>query len=88
MSQFTRKSTRRLPPSSYEAAARKLDKFAADLRARKDPQSPREQGALTQTIHGLSLFAQALSRRHRAQASQHVADAYDADQVRREDYAE
>ena len=70
MPQFARKSPRPLPPSSYEAAARKLDKFAADLRERKDPQSPREKAALTSAIHGLSLFAQALSRRHRQQTQE------------------
>jgi len=63
--QFTRQSSRPLSPQAIEAAARKLDRIAAKLRARSNPQTPREQAALTSTLHGLSLFAQALSRRHR-----------------------
>lgn len=75
-----------MSPASYEAAARQLDKYAAKLRSRSDPQSPRERASLTSAIHGLSLFAQALSRRHRGHP--HVADAYDAALVAREDFNE
>lgn len=65
MPQFTRQATRPLSPRSYEAAARKLETFARQLRERSNPQSPRDKASLTSAIHGLSLFGQALARRHR-----------------------
>lgn len=54
-----------LPPKSYQAAVRKIRGIADDLEARCNPQTPREQAALTLTIHRLAAFGTALSQRHR-----------------------
>lgn len=50
---------------SYLAAARRLRRYADQIEARADPQTPQERGALTSAIHGVALYAQDLSRRHR-----------------------
>lgn len=67
--QYPKDSARPLRPGSYRAAARRLRKFADQLDARADPQSPREQASLTSAVHGLSHYAQLLSRRHRRSIS-------------------
>lgn len=63
--QFPKDASRPLRPESYRAAARRLRKYADQLDERADPQSPREQASLTSAVHGLSHYAQLLSRRHR-----------------------
>lgn len=67
--QYPKDSTRPLRPGSYRAAARRLREFADQLDERADPQSPREQASLTTAVHGLSHYAQLLSRRHRRSLS-------------------
>ena len=54
-----------LPAISYQAAARRLRHYAGQIERYAAPTNPREQGRLTRAIHGASLYAQALSVRHR-----------------------
>jgi len=72
--QYPKDASRPLRPGSYRAAARRLREFADQLDARADPQSPREQAALTGAIHRASQYAQDLSRRHRRSISGMIAD--------------
>ena len=63
-----RKSTRPLRPKSYRAAVRRFRELCELIEQYSDPQDIREKAQLTRAIHGLSLAAQGLSRRHRARS--------------------
>jgi hypothetical protein len=78
--QFTRQSSRPLTAASYAAATRRHRRLLDLIERYADPQSVRDKQQLTRAIHGLSMSAQNLSRRHRAQSIDHPhrADAYDA----------
>lgn len=54
-----------LPQNSYLAAAKRLRAYASSLERLSRPTTPRELAALTRAIHGLSLFGQAMSAKHR-----------------------
>jgi len=54
-----------LKPTTYQAAARRLRKIAANLDARCAPRTPRQKAALTSTVYGLSRYARHLAERHR-----------------------
>ena len=52
-------------PPSYIAAAKKLREYADKIEGRANASTPRERAALTSAIHGVSWYAQTLSKRHR-----------------------
>lgn len=54
-----------LPQKSYLAAAKRLRSYALSLERLSSPATPRELAALTRSIHGLSLFGQSFSAKHR-----------------------
>lgn len=62
--QFTRQASRPLTAASYAAAVRRLRQLLDLIEHYSDPQDVRQKQQLTRAIHGLSMSAQALSRRH------------------------
>jgi hypothetical protein len=81
--QFARQSSRPLTAASYAAAVKRMDHLLRKIiwySDMLDNGDPRGKQQLTRAIHGLSMSAQNLSRRHRARSVDHPhrADAYDA----------
>lgn len=64
MPQFTRQSSRPLTAASYAAAVRRQRQLLDTIERYAGASQPRERAQLTRAIHGLSLGAQSLSRRH------------------------
>lgn len=64
MAQFSRQVSRPLSAASYKAAVRHLRKRIDRIEARCEPVTARDKASLTSAINGLSIAAQALSRRH------------------------
>jgi hypothetical protein len=64
--QFPKQSIRPLRPISYRRAVRRFRQLCYIIERYADPKDSREKAQLTRAIHGLSLAAQGLSRRHRA----------------------
>jgi hypothetical protein len=54
-----------LKPVTYQAAARRLRKFADQIDARCTPKTPRQKAALTSAVYGLSRYGRQLAERHR-----------------------
>lgn len=67
MPQFSRQSSRPLTPTGYLASVRRILELLDVIHAYAliPPTTPRDRARLTRAIHGLSLAAQSLSRRHR-----------------------
>lgn len=64
MPQFTKRVSQPMSAASYKAAVRHLRKRIDRIEARCEPITARDKASLTSAINGLSIAAQALSRRH------------------------
>lgn len=65
MSDFPRRSTLPMQPSSFRAAARKIRRMADQLEVSAEAETPRERATRTRTIHRLAQYTRHLSQRNR-----------------------